>query len=574
MKSKTSFCDLTVLKKDITRFLPVWVIYLIGGLLLSTAFSTSSSYSVSDTIHEYLSTAMPYITCGYAIVVALLLFGDLSNSRMCNALHAMPLRRETWFCTHFIAGMLMALVPDLILALVLMPMLESLWYVALIWVGGSMLMYLFFFGMACLCCLSTGNKFAALLVYALINFFSLELLWLAEELVMPFLYGVRLSTTVFYCFCPVIRLMGADYFSIDLVYVTANGAQLPVTGDYVDGYVYDYPASYAFIGFESGWIYLFILAAIGIAMTACAVLLYRKRHLEVAGDFAAIAPVRWAISIFGSLLCGMVFRLFAHNSVEYVFLFVGITVGFFLLQMLLQRKVKIFSKATFIKWGALVLSCGLILIMAAVDILGLESYVPRADRIESIIIADEYLTDSQLEHIDAGKYTYSSYVSITDPAQIQTVLEAHKAVIADPDELANGKYTYITLHYRLNGGQTVTRSYYIRRNHTAYKTIAPLFPVADFLSSFYSSGDFASGIVYFELEGEYVSNLFYTELATCLWNDAVNGNLQSYTTADGLTLCVRWRSEYSASTEKLYIMPGCESFKFIQSHLEDLNEYE
>lgn len=554
MKSKTSFCDLTVLKKDITRFLPVWVIYLIGGLLLTTAFSTSSSYGVSLTIHEYLSTAIPYITCGYAIVVALLLFGDLSNSRMCNALHAMPLRRETWFGTHFIAGMLMALVPDLILALVLMPMLESLWYVALIWVGGSMLMYLFFFGMACLCCLSTGNKFAALLVYALINFFSLELLWLAEELVMPFLYGVRLSTTVFYFFCPVIRLMGADYFTI-----TNLGESY-------------YSGKYAFGGFESGWIYLFILAAIGIAMTACALLLYRKRHLEVAGDFAAIAPVRWAISIFGSLLCGMIFRLFAHNSVEYVFLFVGITVGFFLLQMLLQRKVKIFSKATFIKWGALVLSCGLILIMAAVDILGLETYVPRANRIESVVIADEYLSDNELDRINAGNFL-SGYVrplTITDPEQIQTVLEAHKAVIADPDELANGKYTYITLHYRLKGGQTVTRSYYISRNHTAYKTIAPLFPVADFLSSFYSSGDFASGIVYFELEGEYVSNLFYTELATCLWNDAVNGKLQSYTTADGLTLCVRWRSEYSASTEKLYIMPGCESFKFIQSHLDDL----
>lgn len=558
MKSKTSFCDLTVLKKDITRFLPVWVIYLIGGLLLTTAFSTSSSYSVSNTIHEYLSTAMPYITCGYAIVVALLLFGDLSNSRMCNALHAMPLRRETWFCTHFIAGMLMALVPDLILALVLMPMLESLWYVALIWVGGSMLMYLFFFGMACLCCLSTGNKFAALLVYALINLFSMELLWPTEELVMPFLYGVRLSTTVFYCFCPVVRLMGADYFTI-----TNLGESY-------------YSGKYAFGGFESGWIYLFILAAIGIAMTVAALLLYRKRHLEVAGDFAAIAPVRWAISIFGSLLCGMIFRLFAHNSVEYVFLFVGITVGFFLLQMLLQRKVKIFSKATFIKWGALVLSCGLILTLAAVDILGLETYVPKANRIESVVIADEYLSDNELDRIDAGNFL-SGYVrplTITDPEQIQTVLEAHKAVIADPDKLANGKYTYIILHYRLKGGQTVTRSYYISRNHTAYKTIAPLFPVADFLSSFYSARDFASGIVYFELEGEYVSNQFYTELATCLWNDAVNGKLQSYTTADGLTLCVRWRSEYSASTEKLYIVPGCESYKFIQSHLEDLNEYE
>lgn len=569
MKLKTSFCNATVLKKDITRFLPVWTVYLICGLLICTTFAGNQVGSVASSIHSVLSSGMPFLIGGYAIVVALLLFGDLSNSRMCNALHAMPLRRGSWFCTHFIAGILMALVPNLILALILMSMLESLWYVALLWLGGSMLMYLFFFGLASLCCLSTGNKFAALLVYALANLFSLELLWMTEELVLPFLYGVRLSTTVFYYFCPVIRLMGAEYFSIDLVYATANGAQLPVTGDYVDGYVvytsYDYPATYAFCGFESGWIYLFILAAIGIAMTVAALLLYRKRQLEVAGDFAAIAPVRWAISIFGSLACGMIFRLFSvSRNTEYIFLFVGISVGFFLLQMLLQRKVKIFNKTTFIKWGALVLSCVLILILAAVDILGLEVYVPKASRVESVVVADRYLTDRQLERIDNGTYK-GDYAAITDPTQIQSILEAHKSAITEP---SYNNMTCITIHYRLKNGQTVTRNYNISRTQATYKALSPYFgSCPQFLTLFDSPEEWISHLGRVCIGEKEVSRTHFSQLAKYLWSDASNAILladQSAETSEYYLLSLSYDDGTRVYFETLEVGWNCDTFFYIQ----------
>ena len=35
MKSKTSFFNATVFRKDITRFAPLWALYLIGGMLFS-----------------------------------------------------------------------------------------------------------------------------------------------------------------------------------------------------------------------------------------------------------------------------------------------------------------------------------------------------------------------------------------------------------------------------------------------------------------------------------------------------------------------------------------------------------
>ena len=39
MKLKTSFFDKTVLKKDLTRFFPLWTLYLIGGLLVMHVLS-------------------------------------------------------------------------------------------------------------------------------------------------------------------------------------------------------------------------------------------------------------------------------------------------------------------------------------------------------------------------------------------------------------------------------------------------------------------------------------------------------------------------------------------------------
>ena len=110
MKSRTSFFDRTVLKKDITRFAPLWALYLIGGLMIAISSGISG-----DELNEVLG-GLGIVSFSYAILVAQLLFGDLFNTRLCNALHAMPLRREGWFFTHVIAGILFSLVPNLLIA--------------------------------------------------------------------------------------------------------------------------------------------------------------------------------------------------------------------------------------------------------------------------------------------------------------------------------------------------------------------------------------------------------------------------------------------------------------------------
>ena len=111
MKFRTSFCNGPVLRKDLTRFAPLWGCYSIFLLLMLTVLiGLRTEYIRCLNAADYV-IAMGIVNLIYAFLAAQMLFGDLFNSRMCNALHALPLKRECWFGTHVTA----ALPPDPVL---------------------------------------------------------------------------------------------------------------------------------------------------------------------------------------------------------------------------------------------------------------------------------------------------------------------------------------------------------------------------------------------------------------------------------------------------------------------------
>ena len=124
MKSRTSFFNTAVLKKDITRFAPAWGLYLTGMLLLTMTIFMEEDAELARSIGTTLGLFSLINIC-YALVCGALLFGDLFNSKLCNALHAMPMRREGWFLTHVTSGLLFSIVPNLLVCLILMPRLGN-----------------------------------------------------------------------------------------------------------------------------------------------------------------------------------------------------------------------------------------------------------------------------------------------------------------------------------------------------------------------------------------------------------------------------------------------------------------
>jgi len=114
MKLRTSFFNFRVLIKNLTRFAPLWVLYAVGEVLgLMMLDLNSKTYKIACDVMNIMGSVSIFHAV-YAFLVAACLFGDLFDSRMCNGLHAMPMRREGWLLTNLVSGLVFALIPAVV----------------------------------------------------------------------------------------------------------------------------------------------------------------------------------------------------------------------------------------------------------------------------------------------------------------------------------------------------------------------------------------------------------------------------------------------------------------------------
>ena len=422
MKSRTSFFNPTALKKNLTRFAPAWALYGIGLLLLVLDGRHMSESGFADAL-SYSIGPMAICNFFYALLCAQLLYGDLYNSRMCNALHAMPIRREGWFLTNVTSGLLFSLVPNAVIALVAMLMCGQFGVIPLLWLGGATLSYLFFFGVATLSAYLVGNRFAMALVYVILNGFSLILYWLVYSIFEPMLYGVTVQPEWFVEFTPVVWLC-----TFRFVEVIGNSWQ-----------------------FADGWGYLGICAGLGVVALILALLLYRKRNLETAGDFAAVKPVGPIFlvlyTICGGACCHGFFSVFVGDENEF-FLLLGLAIGFFTGLMLLKRTVKVFRLKSFLGFGAVVLAVVLSIVVVRTDLLGIVRWAPKAEQVKSVSITTNRASNRQL--------------TLTETEDLEKILQIHQYGLQNRDASYDGQRdTQVVLTYTLKSGAVRQREYYV-----------------------------------------------------------------------------------------------------------------
>lgn len=441
MKSRTSSFNLTVLKKDLTRFAPAWVLYTVG-LLVTLIICQDQTSHINRTVSALAATAygMAIVNFVYALVNVQLLFGDLFQSRMTNALHALPLRRESWFAIHVTSGLLFALVPNLIMALGMSMFCQTLPAVPWLWLLWTMGTYVFFFGLAVLCAMCVGSRFALVVVYGIANFGSLLVCWLYDTVFLPMLYGLTLNFEPFLKFSPV--SYGTVNVPFRTVFPDYNNYQLQLTTD---------PEMLAYLG---------ILTALGIVFGALALVMYRKRHLESAGDFISAPWLKPVFLVLYTVAMGVVFQfvLGLFSSTEWLYLTIGLLVGFFTGQMLLMRTVRIFVKETFIGAGILLAVTAAALVLTALDPLGVTRWVPEANEVAKV-------------EVGISSYTLEA----TDGEDLDRLLQFHQSALDNRDEESTVKYMYSTLvTYTLKDGRTVERHYVIPNLGTAYGYLEPM----------------------------------------------------------------------------------------------------
>lgn len=436
MKSRTWCFNLTAFRKDITRFVPLWSVYFAGGMLIMLALAAGNTpHSLAKSLGNCIGH-FSLINMIYGPLCALLLFGDLFNAKLCNATHAMPLRREQWFFSHVAAGICFSVVPNAVGVLCLMPVLQQFWYTGFLWLLGMTLHFLFFFGLGVFCCLCTGSRFAMAAMTTILNFLVPLLVWFVQIIYLPLLGVVRINWGPVYLLCPAVSLPSRGNWFI-FGYYKAVGVHRE-----------DW---WAFEGLGSSWWYLAVWAAVGIGLLAAALWLYRRRKLEYAGDFLAIKKLEPVFALLFTLCVSVVFAgvgvLFFNHL---VFLAVGLVIGYFSGQMLLQRTVKVFRPKVFLKFGILVAVLAISIFLTKLDVLGITRWVPDPQRVESVSVRMD-----------------NKWVELDQPEELQLVEDAHKELMKlDRYGSYIGTKT-VVLEYKLENGLVFIREHKLRYTHGA-----------------------------------------------------------------------------------------------------------
>lgn len=487
MKSRILSSEKAVFRKNITRFVPVWAIYSVFLLIsLMTIRGNNNMNGLPHALADF-SNFMCFVNGVYALVCALTLFGDLFNSRMCNAIHALPLRRESWFGVHALTGLCFSVVPNFVFALFMIPCGESMNW---LWLVLSTLQFLLCFGTALLCIQLTGSRFAATVVYGLIHFGALLIFWLIESLYVPMLPGVEVHIDLVAILCPLVNYM----------------QNIPVMSSFdmeLDAYVIIYNST--------GWINLSIMAAVGVAFGGLALLLYRRRQLECAGDFMAVKVLNPVFLAIYSLVVAALFHgmceLFLDGD-TWVFLLLGLAVGYFTGQMLLSRTTRVFGIKYLRGLAVLVLCFLLSFVVTFLDPINITGWVPEADHVSAVMINNK---------------------EITDPALVEQVILFHEEVTKDYDGYDNHSDRQITLAYRMKSGRIVRRAYWIDIDSVAGELLRPVVSSPEYvLEGLYPDFDNTRKDFSIQILHDYhetIPRQHYQELMDCLILDCREGNL-------------------------------------------------
>ncbi|MBQ8237380.1 MAG: hypothetical protein IJZ39_04465 [Oscillospiraceae bacterium] len=541
MKSRTSLFNPAAFRKDVTRFAPAWVLYTVGLFMILTVVmvDTDHEYYRADQMAQSISF-MAFINLCYGLLNGQLLFGDLFNARHCNALHAMPLRRECWFVTHTVSGLLFALVPNTLMMLVALPMLGAGWSVALWWYLAVMLQYLFFFGLAVCAALCVGNRFAMVLIYGIVNTFSLIVYWFYYTIYEPLLYGVCATEGPFLLWCPVWSMIQSGQ---DLVLVTRRTVEHVTHNEYLVQSVAP----------GISWWYLIVCAVLGVALLGTALLLYRRRKLESAGDFMAVRALEPVFLVLYTMCMAAGFQVFAElfSVNEYIFLALGLVIGFFTGRMLLMRTTKVFQPKGFLWFGVLAAAFILTLVLTALDPIGITRYVPDADDIKAVRLTDSYDPRSGDEPL------------LTEEGDLELVRQIHQLVldgqIHSTRTDGSDYYSNLCLYYVLDNGVTVARKYEAAASSPAGQLAQQFYTRADFILGTDNVQEFAEKIEHVYYDGykadgestygqiymnytnrEYIEGLVEAILADCAeGNMAQNGHYHDGETTAWLEFALR-----------------------------------
>ena len=489
MKSKTSCFNKTIFLKNMTRFWPVWAVYLAYLFFNMTVrmFLNTRNYMNTPAVDHYSATPAtnrlmtmlecisgnlePYVIFFAALVAALTIFSYLFTTRSCYMMHALPVKRSELFVTNYISGFLFLLLPQLVTFLLNLLVciinnitsVEYLLYWLLYMIGMSFL----FYTLAVFCCMLTGHAVAAAAYYFVGNFLYIGIKSIATLIISSMCYGMgilgdqvsyRLTETRDTVLSPFMYLLDHVSLTWSMNEDFTALEQIHMRGSLLIG----------------------LYCIIAVVFLILAYVFYQKRQLECTSDVVAFGWLhpcfRWMLALVGGfglsfLLFSLLFDNTAHMTTAlFVFLIPCSFVSFFISEMLLKKRFHIFSRKRWIEWAACIALCLIGTGLLKGDAFRIERRIPDTDQIAAIYMYGDY------EHV------------YTDEADFEVLEKIHQNIL-------NHKQEYLPYSYQQN---------YLEYNHPEERS-------ADFATATLSdttASSTSTSVVY--SESDYISSIQIT----------------------------------------------------------------
>lgn len=467
MKSRTSLFNPTIFWNFLRRYWLMWVFYF-GLMFFSIAvplLSNLQQYARNPDIFsaaqcgglrlleslETLPLVLTLLACG---AVAAISFSYLYNARHTGLMNSLPVRRETMFFSVLLADLTGLVAADVVVFLVCLA-LEAVfgavqWYALGVLLLVLVLETLVFLGPAVFCSMLTGNVFAGPAVYLIFNFTGPAVEYMGRYLLSKLQFGnPGASVSLTEWLSPPLMLMQ------HLGGVAIGGEKLSVmtAGDYR----------------MMGLGVLGAYAAVGAVFAGLALLLYRKRRMETAGDIVAIGFLKPVFKVCASLAGALGLASFLTDTLYYmdtsgvrgmatlcVLMVVGGIIGWFIAQMLVEKSIRVFGHG----WkGAAVMSLIFVLFLCGgeFDWYGYEARIPDPDSVKSVYLSTSGIPGTTLE----------------SPEGIANVTALHRSIVNNKPaheqaERDQGDRKYLHISYELENGSYLYRNYSIDAGPDAY----------------------------------------------------------------------------------------------------------
>ncbi|MDD3268362.1 MAG: DUF6449 domain-containing protein [Syntrophomonadaceae bacterium] len=459
MKSTTSFINPGVLLNDFKRFTWISIAYLLG-LLMTVPLNLFLIYNTAkrtgnQTINYFMQfniDSSPFeliLVIIVPVLTGLFLFRYLHSSQAADMEHSLPIKRETLYNTHILAGLIFLFVPLLITALSTWAIksgfnIESLSGTTILtWLGICLLFNLLFFLLSAATAMITGmSSVQGILTYILL-FLPTGLSVLILHNLAIYVYGFAFDYYV------------NRIFISPLMRITEFG---------------NYPIHHS-------QIISYILAA--VALYFIGRILYQHRRLEKAGNamaFDILQPVfKYGVTFCTMLLMGSYYFVYLGMPWTYLGYFLGSILAYFLMEILLNKSFRVFSWSTVKGYGLYSLFAVILIAGMHYDFSGTQQRLPELADVKSIYMGSSFYSLNYREQRLSPNSEYYIYEInypptkpiYTDKANIARIHALHRSIINNLDKAkksyisrrSNEPGEYISLAYIFKDGSHMYRQY-------------------------------------------------------------------------------------------------------------------